>query len=82
MKITYYGHSCFFVEAGGARLIIDPFLTGNSQAKVLAADVRCDYILISHGHEDHTGDALDTPPSSPTTRSPNTTPPRAPKPTA
>ena len=59
MKITYHGHSCFLVETAGARLVIDPFLTGNSQAGILAADVKCDYVLISHGHEDHTGDALD-----------------------
>ncbi len=58
MKITYYGHSCFLVETAAARLLLDPFLTGNSAAPVTAADVRCDFILCSHGHEDHTCDAL------------------------
>lgn len=58
MKITYYGHSCFLVETGSHRLVIDPFLTGNGNAPVAAKDVRCDYLLVSHGHEDHTGDAL------------------------
>jgi L-ascorbate metabolism protein UlaG (beta-lactamase superfamily) len=58
MKITYYGHSCFLVETAAARLLLDPFLTGNSSAPVTAADVRCDFILCSHGHEDHTCDAL------------------------
>jgi len=58
MKITYYGHSCFLVETAAARLLLDPFLTGNSSAPLAAADVRCDYILCSHGHEDHTCDAL------------------------
>jgi L-ascorbate metabolism protein UlaG (beta-lactamase superfamily) len=58
MKITYYGHSCFLVETAGARLLLDPFLTGNSAAPLAAADVRCDFILCSHGHEDHTCDAL------------------------
>lgn len=59
MKITYYGHSCFLVETTTARIVIDPYLTGNPLAAVKAADVRCDYILVSHGHEDHTCDALD-----------------------
>ena len=59
MKITYLGHSCFLVETSTARLIIDPFLTGNPSAAARASDIRCDYILISHGHCDHTGDALD-----------------------
>lgn len=58
MRVTYFGHSCFFVETARARLIIDPFLTGNPSAPVPAAEVRCDYILVSHGHEDHVGDAL------------------------
>ncbi len=58
MKITYHGHSCVLVETASARLIIDPFLTGNSLATVGPGDIRCDYILLSHGHEDHTGDAF------------------------
>ena len=32
---------------------------GNPTAAAQAADLRCDAILISHGHEDHTGDALE-----------------------
>lgn len=58
MKITYLAHSCFLVETAQARLIIDPFLTGNPRAPCAAADIRCDYVLCSHGHTDHTCDAL------------------------
>ncbi len=59
MKITYYGHSCFLVETSRGRLIIDPFLTDNPTASIAAKDVHCDYVLLSHAHDDHTGDALD-----------------------
>ena len=59
MKITYLGHSTFTVDTAAARLIIDPFLTGNPAATVTAADIRCDYILLSHGHGDHIADALE-----------------------
>lgn len=59
MKITYYGHSCFLVETSRHRLIIDPFLTDNPTASIAAKEVRCDYVLLSHAHDDHTGDALD-----------------------
>lgn len=59
MQITYHGHSCFTVETAKARLIIDPFLNGNPVAKIKAADVRCHYVLVSHGHEDHSSDALE-----------------------
>ncbi len=58
MKITYLAHSCFLIETSKARLIIDPYLTGNDLAPVKAADVTADYVLCSHGHEDHTCDAL------------------------
>lgn len=58
MKITYYGHSCFLIETAKARLVVDPFLTDNPLASIAAADVKCDYVLLSHGHEDHTCDAL------------------------
>ncbi len=59
MKLTYLGHSAFLVETSQARLLIDPFLTGNPTAAAQAADLHCDAILLSHGHEDHTGDALE-----------------------
>jgi len=59
MKITYLSHSCFFLETGAHRIIIDPFLTGNPLAKTKAEDVECDFILLTHGHGDHFGDALD-----------------------
>jgi len=58
MRVTYYGHSCFLIETARARLLLDPFLTDNPKAPVRAAEVRCDHVLVSHGHEDHSCDAL------------------------
>lgn len=58
MRVTFHGHSCFLVETSRARLLIDPYLTGNPHARVQPADIKCDFILVSHGHEDHSGDAL------------------------
>lgn len=59
MKITYYGHSCFAVEVAGKTLLFDPFITPNELAKEInVAGIRADYILISHGHEDHIADAV------------------------
>jgi L-ascorbate metabolism protein UlaG (beta-lactamase superfamily) len=57
-KITWYGHSCFLIETQGTQLLIDPFLTGNPMAPVRADAVSPHYILVSHGHGDHLGDAV------------------------
>ena len=59
VKITYHGHACFVVEGGGAKLLIDPFLSGNPQADIGPEAVEADYILVSHAHGDHLGDTVD-----------------------
>lgn len=54
MKLTYYGHSCFLIETGGKRIIIDPFISGNELAKSIdVSKIEADYILLTHGHQDH-----------------------------
>lgn len=59
MNITYYGHSCFSVEIKGKHLLFDPFISPNELAKNINVNsVKADYILISHGHEDHIADAV------------------------
>lgn len=57
MKFTYYGHACFLIDTGSEKLLFDPFLNGNPHAAVRAEEVECDYILLSHAHGDHFGDA-------------------------
>ncbi|HSM70567.1 MAG TPA: metal-dependent hydrolase, partial [Anaerolineales bacterium] len=46
------------LETDGHRLIIDPFLEGNPSASISPEAVEADFILISHGHGDHVGDAV------------------------
>lgn len=58
MRLTYFGHSSFLLETSHARLVIDPFFTGNPSCSTSVDQVNCDYVLLSHGHEDHSGDAL------------------------
>jgi L-ascorbate metabolism protein UlaG (beta-lactamase superfamily) len=57
-KITWHGHAAFEIETGGFTLQVDPFITDNPMASVSASELPADYILISHGHGDHVGDAV------------------------
>lgn len=60
VKVTYYGHACFGVVVGGKNLLFDPFISGNPLAKAIdVKSVPADFILVSHGHGDHVGDAVE-----------------------
>lgn len=61
IKAWWLGHSAFRIESPAGKIIyIDPFLSQNPttpDAYKQPDDV--DYILLTHGHEDHVGDTLD-----------------------
>ncbi len=60
MKLTWYGHSAFRVEVGDARILIDPFLSGNpswGKSWEQAAE-GVTHVLLTHGHDDHIGDSV------------------------
>ncbi len=59
-KITWYGHATIGIEtADGYKILVDPFFTGNPAASTTADKVSADFIVVSHGHGDHVGDAID-----------------------
>jgi len=54
MKITFYGHACFGIETGGTNILIDPFISANELAShINIAEIKADYILLTHAHQDH-----------------------------
>jgi len=57
IQITWLSHAGFIVDIGGLRILIDPYLAGNPLALVKPDDLAADFILLSHGHGDHIGDA-------------------------
>jgi L-ascorbate metabolism protein UlaG (beta-lactamase superfamily) len=58
IKLTWYGHAAFGLTVNAHHLLVDPFLTGNPRAAASADAVEADYILVTHGHGDHIGDAV------------------------
>ncbi len=60
-ELTWYGHAAFVLKTpGGTVLAIDPWLSNPNTPDKEAAEklAKVDYILVSHGHFDHVGDAI------------------------
>jgi len=55
--LTWYGHAAIGLDLNGSRILIDPYINENPAATVKADTLEADYILITHGHGDHIGDA-------------------------
>lgn len=51
MELIWRGHSCFLLQAGGFRLMIDPYKEVTGLPDIAGDTV--DAVLCSHGHRDH-----------------------------
>jgi L-ascorbate metabolism protein UlaG (beta-lactamase superfamily) len=57
-KLTYAGHSAVFLDIGGKKVAIDPWLKGNPLCPdALMNPKHLDLIVLTHGHADHASDA-------------------------
>jgi len=59
VTIQFFGHAAFGLEVSGKKILIDPFLKNNPSASVSPQEIEADYILVTHGHNDHIGDTIE-----------------------
>jgi L-ascorbate metabolism protein UlaG (beta-lactamase superfamily) len=59
LKLTWFGHAAIGLETSGYHILVDPYFSGNPAASVSAASMAADFILVTHGHNDHVGDTID-----------------------
>jgi len=61
VKLIWYGHSAFRVEQDDVVALIDPFLSGNPKWDGGWEDAAegVTHVLLTHGHNDHFGDAVE-----------------------
>jgi L-ascorbate metabolism protein UlaG (beta-lactamase superfamily) len=57
-RLTWHGHATWLLDTGKHKVLVDPYFTDNPSATAKADDVACDFILLTHGHEDHTTDVV------------------------
>ena len=58
MNLTFYGQSTFSIELKGKTIFFDPFISPNKKAAHIEVNkLKADYVLLSHGHQDHVEDA-------------------------
>lgn len=53
LRLRWWLHACFEIEAGGKRLVIDPHDGGSLGVGFEAPMVVADYVLVTHEHYDH-----------------------------
>lgn len=57
-ELTWLGHGAWSIKTGPHHLLLDPFLDDSPTSPVKSSAVAADFILVSHGHFDHTGDTV------------------------
>ena len=60
MRVSFYGHACLEIHLEQVSILFDPFIRPNKLAsQINVAQIKPDYILLSHGHEDHMADLFE-----------------------
>ncbi|MDQ3020711.1 MAG: metal-dependent hydrolase [Bacteroidota bacterium] len=57
-KIIYHGHSFVELILNENIIFIDPFIDGNPLCDIKSKGAKCNYIILTHGHDDHFGNTV------------------------
>ena len=58
MTIQFLGHASLLLTIDQIHILVDPFISGNPKAsEIVLDDLKADYILLTHAHQDHILDA-------------------------
>jgi len=58
MQTIYHGHSFIEIKTDTLRIMIDPFIEGNTSCDVTVEQLLAepiDAVIVTHGHNDHVG---------------------------
>jgi len=67
-KLIWLGHSTFYIELDGARILVDPWISNPKAPKQLPDLTKLDLVIVTHAHFDHVGDAVDILKKSPNSK--------------
>lgn len=58
-SLIYYGHSAFEINAGGKKILVDPWISNPKSVTTVDKINNVDLIVLTHGHDDHIGDTIE-----------------------
>ncbi|MCX8184852.1 MAG: metal-dependent hydrolase [Sulfolobales archaeon] len=59
MRIKWLGHAAFYLEVGGLKFLVDPWLNNPAYRSRPEDFTDVDFIVVTHDHGDHLGDAIE-----------------------
>lgn len=59
MRIKWLGHASFYIEVGGVKFLVDPWLDNPAYPTKPKDFAEVNYVVVTHDHGDHLGNSID-----------------------